>query len=130
MNRDAMIWTLIQVAIGGAIGAIARYMTNIGLLRLIGPGFPWGTLTVNVVGSFLMGLAWVLLDVRGAMRFAPLVMTGVLGGFTTFSAFSLDAVTMVERGQAGLGLIYVAVSVAASIGALFAGVLIARGVLA
>ncbi|MBC7154448.1 MAG: fluoride efflux transporter CrcB [Rhodobacteraceae bacterium] len=125
-----MIWTLIQVAIGGAIGAIARYMTNIGLLRLIGPGFPWGTLTVNVVGSFLMGLAWVLLDVRGAMRFAPLVMTGVLGGFTTFSAFSLDAVTMVERGQAGLGLIYVAVSVAASIGALFAGVLIARGVLA
>jgi CrcB protein len=130
MNRDAMIWTLIQVAIGGAIGAIARYMTNIGLLRLIGPGFPWGTLTVNVVGSFLMGLAWVLLDVRGAMRFAPLVMTGVLGGFTTFSAFSLDAVTMVERGQAGLGLIYVAVSVAASIAALFAGVLIARGVLA
>ncbi|MGF6862229.1 CrcB protein [Rhodobacteraceae bacterium MBR-64] len=125
-----MIWTLIQVAIGGAIGAIARYMTNIGLLRLIGPGFPWGTLTVNVAGSFLMGLAWVLLDVRGAMRFAPLVMTGVLGGFTTFSAFSLDAVTMVERGQAGLGLIYVAVSVAASIGALFAGVLIARGVLA
>lgn len=125
-----MIWTLIQVAIGGAIGAIARYMTNIGLLRLIGPGFPWGTLTVNVVGSFLMGLAWVLLDVRGAMRFAPLVMTGVLGGFTTFSAFSLDAVTMVERGQAGLGLIYVAASVAASIGALFAGVLIARGVLA
>lgn len=125
-----MIWTLIQVAIGGAIGAIARYMTNIGLLRLIGPGFPWGTLTVNVVGSFLMGLAWVLLDVRGAMRFAPLVMTGVLGGFTTFSAFSLDAVTMVERGQAGLGLIYVAVSVAASIGALFAGVLIARGGLA
>jgi CrcB protein len=130
MNRDAMIWTLIQVAIGGAIGAIARYMTNIGLLRLIGPGFPWGTLTVNVVGSFLMGLAWVLLDVRGAMRFAPLVMTGVLGGFTTFSAFSLDAVTMVERGQAGLGLIYVAASVAASIAALFAGVLIARGVLA
>ncbi len=125
-----MIWTLIQVATGGAIGAIARYMTNIGLLRLIGPGFPWGTLTVNVVGSFLMGLTWVLLDVRGAMRFAPLVMTGVLGGFTTFSAFSLDAVTMVERGQAGLGLIYVAVSVAASIGALFAGVLIARGVLA
>jgi CrcB protein len=130
MNRDAMIWTLIQVAIGGAIGAIARYMTNIGLLRLIGPGFPWGTLTVNVAGSFLMGLAWVLLDVRGAMRFAPLVMTGVLGGFTTFSAFSLDAVTMVERGQAGLGLIYVAASVAASIAALFAGVLIARGVLA
>ena len=122
-----MIWTLAQVALGGAIGATGRFLVNIGLLRLIGPGFPWGTLVVNITGSFVMGLLWVALDVRGAMRFAPFLLTGVLGGFTTFSAFSLDAVTMVERGQTGLAAGYVAVSVIVSILALWAGILLARG---
>lgn len=128
--RGAMIGILAQVALGGAIGAAGRYAVNIGLLRLIGPGFPWGTLAVNVTGSFVMGLLWVLLDVRGAMRLAPLFLTGVLGGFTTFSAFSLDAVTMIERGQPGLAMGYVAVSVILSILALWAGMALARGLLA
>lgn len=125
-----MIWTVTQVALGGAVGAVGRFLVNVGLLRLIGPGFPWGTLTVNVLGSLIMGLLWVVLDARGAMRLAPLLMTGVLGGFTTFSAFSLDAVTMVERGQPGLAAAYVLASVTLSVAALWAGILLARGLLA
>lgn len=125
-----MIWTVTQVALGGAVGAVGRFLFNVGLLRLIGPGFPWGTLTVNVLGSLIMGLLWVVLDARGAMRLAPLLMTGVLGGFTTFSAFSLDAVTMVERGQPGLAAAYVLASVILSVAALWAGILLARGLLA
>ncbi|MBN7785920.1 fluoride efflux transporter CrcB [Ponticoccus gilvus] len=118
---------VLQVAIGGALGASARYMTGIAMARLLGKGFPWGTLTVNVVGSFAMGALVVLLAHLGGNRWAPLLMTGVLGGFTTFSAFSLDAVTLYERGQTGVAAGYVAVSVVASITALFAGMSLARG---
>ena len=118
---------VLQVAIGGALGASARYMTGIAMARLLGKGFPWGTLTVNVVGSFAMGALVVLLAHLGGNRWAPLLMTGVLGGFTTFSAFSLDAVTLYERGQTGVAAGYVAVSVVASIAALFAGMSLARG---
>lgn len=118
---------VLQVAIGGALGASARYMTGIAMARLLGKGFPWGTLTVNVVGSFAMGVLVVALAHLGGNRWAPLLMTGVLGGFTTFSAFSLDAVTLYERGQTGVAAGYVAVSVVASIAALFAGMSLARG---
>lgn len=125
-----MIWTLSQVALGGAIGASARYLTNVGTLRLVGPGFPWATLAVNVVGSLLMGVLVVLLAQKGGMRFSPFLMTGVLGGFTTFSAFSLDAVSLWERGQAGQAAGYVMASVILSIGALFVGMALTRGALA
>ncbi|ETA51224.1 fluoride efflux transporter CrcB [Ponticoccus alexandrii] len=118
---------VLQVAIGGALGASARYMTGIAMARLLGKGFPWGTLTVNVVGSFAMGALVVLLAHLGGNRWAPFLMTGVLGGFTTFSAFSLDVVTLYERGQTGAAAGYVAVSVLASIAALFAGMSLARG---
>ena len=121
-----MLSTLIQVAVGGAIGASARYLTGIAAIRIMGHGFPWGTLTVNVVGSFLMGILVVLLAHFGN-RSAPFLSTGVLGGFTTFSAFSLDALTMFERGQTGVAGAYVAASVVLSLGAIVAGVLIARG---
>ena len=94
-----MLSHLLQVALGGALGASARYLVGLGTLRLIGPGFPWGTLTVNVVGSFAMGLLVVVLAEVWGNRFAPLLMTGLLGGFTTFSAFSLDAVALFERGM-------------------------------
>lgn len=119
--------SLIQVALGGAIGASARYLTNVGAMRLLGPGFPFGTLTVNVVGSFLMGVLVVVLAHKDATRMAPLLMTGMLGGFTTFSAFSLDAVTIYERGQVGLAALYVGASVVLSLAALFAGLMLARG---
>lgn len=124
-----MIGSLLQVALGGAIGASGRYLTNMAALRLMGPGFPWGTLAVNILGSALMGVLVVVLAKFGGLRFAPLLMTGMLGGFTTFSAFSLDAVTIYERGEFGLAAIYVIGSVILSIFALFGGITISRWVL-
>jgi CrcB protein len=121
-----MWMTLIQVALGGALGAVLRYLTSVGAMRLVGPGFPWATMTVNVVGSFAMGVLVVVLAREGGTRLAPFLMTGVLGGFTTFSAFSLDALTLYERGQAGLAAGYVVASVLLSLGAIFAAILMMR----
>ena len=125
-----MMTSLIQVALGGAIGASARYLTNVATFRYFGPGFPWGTVVVNVLGSFLMGLLVVVLAQLSGNRLAPLLMTGVLGGFTTFSAFSLDAVTLWERGEALHAFGYVAGTVSVSIAALVAGLFVARGAFA
>ncbi|WYK05350.1 fluoride efflux transporter CrcB [Cereibacter sphaeroides f. sp. denitrificans] len=121
-----MISSLLQVALGGALGASARYLTNVGSMRLFGPSFPVGTMFVNVAGSFLMGVLVVVLAHKGD-RYAPLLMTGMLGGFTTFSAFSLDAVTLYERGQAGLAAAYVGLSVGLSLVGLMAGMAAVRG---
>lgn len=121
-----MVFTLLQVAAGGAFGAVLRYLTGLGAMRLIGPGFPWGTLVVNIVGSFAMGVVVVVLAHLSATRLVPLVMTGFLGGFTTFSAFSLDAASLYERGDVGLAAGYVIASVVLSIAALCAGLLLAR----
>ncbi len=125
-----MIYTLMQVALGGALGAMGRYLTGVAAIRLIGPGFPWGTLAVNVLGCFAMGLVVVALAHLSATRFAPLVMTGLLGGFTTFSAFSLDALTIWERGQPGLAAVYVLASVVLSLAAIGAGIGLARSIAA
>ncbi|MHC0054292.1 fluoride efflux transporter CrcB [Actibacterium sp. D379-3] len=125
-----MISTLAQVALGGALGACCRYLTGVAATRVIGHGFPWGTLIVNIAGSFLMGVLVVVLAEKGGTRFAPLLMTGLLGGFTTFSAFSLDAITIFERGQTGLAAGYVAASVILSLLAIALGLLAARGVFA
>ena len=124
---------LLSVAAGGAIGAVLRYLVVAGSLRLTGPGFPAGTMAVNVAGSFLMGLAAVALMERfpGSWRMAaPFLMTGVLGGFTTFSAFSLDALYLLERGRWAAAAVYVGGSVALSVAALAAGLALARRVLA
>ena len=123
-----MIHTLWQVALGGALGASARYLTGVATMRLIGPGFPWGTLAVNIAGSFLMGVLVVVLAHKDATRLAPLLMTGVLGGFTTFSAFSLDTITLIERGQTMLAGFYIAASVILSLGAIVLAMLMTRGV--
>jgi fluoride exporter len=124
-----MIQSLPYVALGGALGASARYLVNAAALRMIGAGFPWATLAVNVFGSFLMGVMIVSFAHKDLMRFAPLVMTGMLGGFTTFSAFSLDAVTLWQRGEVLAATGYVAGSVIASLLALLAGMALARMVL-
>jgi len=124
-----MLTSLLHVALGGALGASARYLVGVGAIRLLGHGFPWATLVVNVLGSLVMGALVVLLAQKDATRLAPLLMTGLLGGFTTFSAFSLDAVTLYERGQVGAAAGYVAVSVVFSIGALFAGMTLMKGAL-
>jgi fluoride exporter len=125
-----MFLTLLQVALGGAIGSVLRYLTNVSVMRLIGPGFPFGTLIVNILGSFAMGFLVVFLAHKGHMRLAPFLMTGVLGGFTTFSAFSLDTLTIFERGQTGLALAYVAGSVGLSLLAIVLAVTLFRGVFA
>ncbi len=124
-----MIWTLSQVALGGAIGSALRYLANTGATRLFGHGFPFGILLVNTLGSFLMGVMVVALAKFGGMRLAPFLMTGLLGGFTTFSAFSLDAATLWERGQAGLALGYVAGTIILTLGGIAAGLFLARQVL-
>ena len=124
-----MLTSLLHVALGGALGASARYLVGVGAIRLLGHGLPWATLVVNVLGSLAMGALVVLLAQKDATRLAPLLMTGLLGGFTTFSAFSLDAVTLYERGQVGAAAGYVAVSVVFSIGALFAGMTLMKGAL-
>ncbi|MCC0080694.1 MAG: fluoride efflux transporter CrcB [Rhodobacter sp.] len=125
-----MLITLAQVALGGAIGASGRYLTGMAAIRLMGPGFPWGTLAVNVLGSFAMGVVVVALGHLSANRFAPLLMTGILGGFTTFSAFSLDAMTIWERGQQGLAMGYVAASVILSLVAIAGGIWMTRSIVA
>ena len=123
-----MTGTLIQVALGGALGATARYLTGLAAVRAIGPGLPWGTLIVNIAGSFLMGILVVMLAQFGSNRFAPFLMTGLLGGFTTFSAFSLDAVTLYERGAVGAAALYVSASVVLSLAAIAAGLILARSI--
>jgi fluoride exporter len=113
------------VFLGAGIGGALRHGVNVGCARMCGTAFPWGTLTVNVVGSFLMGAiaGWLAFKAgEGWSQSLRLFLTtGILGGFTTFSAFSLDAVLIWERGQIGPAAAYVAASVALSIGGLVAG---------
>jgi len=126
-----MISTVSLVALGGAIGAACRYLAGVGMLRLTGPmDFPLAVLTVNIVGSILMGIFVVAAVNKGLTQYSPFVMTGILGGFTTFSAFSLEAVTLMERGQITAAATYVALSVGLSIGGLMLGLWIARGIFA
>lgn len=126
-----MLGNLISVALGGAVGASLRYLTGIGVVRLLGHSpFPVAIILVNVLGSFLMGVFVVAAAHRGLTHLSPLVMTGLLGGFTTFSAFSLEAVTLYERGEVGQAVLYVGLSVVLSIGGLMVGLWVARSVLA
>ena len=119
-----MMTPVISVALGGALGAVLRY--GIGLTVV----FPLGTLAVNVAGSFVIGLVWVWLAARGLQQWLPFVMTGLLGGFTTFSAFSLDALRLVEQGRITAAGGYVVASVILSLLACAAGLWIARGMTA
>jgi CrcB protein len=115
-----MFITLVQIAIGGAIGSVLRYLT----LSVVSA--PIGTLIVNVVGSLAMGALFVILS----SRLHPLLMTGILGGFTTFSAFSLDAMKLWQGGQVMPAVAYVAASVILSLIAVALGAALARGALA
>jgi CrcB protein len=119
---------IIAIAIGGAAGAVGRHFVNIGMASLLGHGFPWGTLTVNVVGSLIIGLLVHLMAVSWTVspEMRALLTVGGLGAFTTFSTFSIDAVVLYERGAIGAAAIYVIVSVVAAIGALFLGLRLGR----
>lgn len=119
---------LLAVA-GGALGSGARYLVNVGAAKWLGVAFPWATLIVNIAGSFAMGLLveYVVLRHNGSPELRTFLATGILGGFTTFSAFSLDVATLWNRGDLALAAVYIVVSVAVSIAALYGGIAIARG---
>lgn len=120
---------LLLVMVGGGFGAGLRHLVGIVTLRIFGPGFPFGTLSVNIVGSLAMGLfiGWLVRHEAAQMQsLRYFLATGLLGGFTTFSAFSLDTAVMWQRGDSHLAAIYIAASVAGSIAAVFVGLALMR----
>lgn len=121
------IGLLLSVAAGGALGAILRFVLTSALAR---GGFPIGVLSANILGSFVMGVAFVIFARIGAPQWQAFVMTGILGGFTTFSAFSLEAYGLWDQGQGAAALGYIALSVGGALVGLIAGLALARGVLA
>ena len=115
---------ILLVAIGGALGSLARYGVGLAAARWLGLAFPWGTLVVNVAGGLAMGVLFARVGPeQEGLRL--LVGVGVLGGFTTFSTFSLETVRLLEHGP-GLGLFYVACSLILSVGACWAGLVLGR----
>ncbi|WP_417321099.1 fluoride efflux transporter CrcB [Emcibacter sp.] len=120
--------TLLAAAAGGAVGATCRFLVGRLMLNVMGPGFPWGTLTVNIVGSFAIGLIVHLLAVRYELShiWQVFLVTGVLGGFTTFSAFSLELGRMLQENNLPLAALYGIGSVTIGVLALFGGIMVAR----
>lgn len=122
------MYHLFLVMLGGAVGAGARHLTGRAALALWGPDFPWGTLIVNILGGLAMGLlvGWLAARASGDEAIRYLLGVGVLGGFTTFSAFSLETVLMLQRNEYWTALLYILASVIVSIAALFAGLQMTR----
>ncbi len=122
------MYLILAIAAGGAIGAVGRHFVNVGAVTMLGTGFPYATLIVNVVGSFLMGVLIHVMAVSWTVspEMRAFLTVGGLGAFTTFSTFSLDVALLYERGQLFLAGIYIVVSVAISIGGLFIGLKLSR----
>jgi CrcB protein len=121
--------SIIAIFAGAGLGGVLRHFFNLGVMRATGFEFPLGILLINVVGSTAMGLlaGWFAFTGAAPQEMRLFLTTGLLGGFTTFSAFSLDAALLYERGEPGLALVYVVLSVVLSIGGLFAGLFVMRG---
>jgi CrcB protein len=121
---------IIAVAAGGSIGSVARYLVGIGSGRLFGLSFPWGTLIINVTGSFLIGLFIGLFATRLDLPEPARVFltVGICGGYTTFSTFSLDAFYLIERGQSFASLAYMVGSVVLSVAALVVAIQFVRAI--
>jgi fluoride exporter len=118
------------VFLGAGIGGALRHGVNFAALRLLGPGFPHATITVNIVGSLIMGLlaGWFAHKADPGLMWRLFLTTGILGGFTTFSAFSLDAALLFERGQVVLAAFYTLASPVLAISSLFAGLWLIRAI--
>ncbi len=116
------------IAVGGALGAVGRFFVTSTMGRMIGHGFPWGTVIVNVAGSFLMGalISFMAIKWSTSAEMRVFLTTGILGGFTTFSAFSLDFATLIERKETVAAIGYAAGSVSLSVLAVFAGLILVR----
>jgi len=122
---------ILAVAAGGALGSVARYLMGVGAARVLGLAFPWGTLIINVLGSFLIGVLVELFALKWDLPQEGRVFltVGICGGFTTFSTFSLDAWVLMERGAWGLAAAYIFSSVVLSIGGLVAALYLVRAAL-
>ncbi|MFM5922609.1 MAG: fluoride efflux transporter CrcB [Novosphingobium sp.] len=132
MNTGSFLTHSALVALGGAAGAWLRFVVGFAWLRGIGPiaasAFPWATLSVNLIGSAAMGLlaGWLARHGHGGEEWRLLLGVGVLGGFTTFSAFSLEVVNLIQRGAPGMALLYAGVSLTGGILGLYMGLSLAR----
>jgi CrcB protein len=122
------VMSYLLVFVGGGLGATLRHLINLTCARCLGTGFPWGTFIINITGSTVMGLIAGYLAFKGeaSQHWRLFLMTGVLGGYTTFSAYSLDAALLYERGELGPAALYVVGSVALSIAGLFGGLALVR----
>ena len=122
---------ILSIALGGALGALSRHVIGHMVAERLGRDFPYGTLTVNVVGSFLMGFLVIALASRfdASPELRGFLAVGVLGGFTTFSAYSLEIALLFERGAMQMSLLYAFLSVILAVGALFGGMMVGRAVL-
>jgi len=124
------MFQLFAVALGGAIGSVLRYLASSGVYLWLGRGFPYGTLTVNLIGSFLIGLmteALILQRLSIALEYRTAILVGVMGGFTTFSSFSLETFYLLEQGQIGKAGLNVVVSVLGCLLAVWAGLALGKG---
>ena len=119
---------ILAIGLGGALGAVSRHFLAAWISRLTGHGFPWGIMTVNILGSFLMGLLITYLShhFNTTPELRAFIVVGLLGGFTTFSTFSLETVLLIERGQMAEAAGYVAGSVMLAVSGLFAGIWLGR----
>ncbi|MFN0263903.1 fluoride efflux transporter CrcB [Tepidamorphus sp. 3E244] len=127
----SLVQQALLVACGGGAGAASRFLVGLWAASALGTRFPWGTIIVNVVGSFLIAcfVEYIVARGEGSSAMRLLLVTGFLGGFTTFSAFSLDTMALAERGETGLVLLYVGGSVLLSIAACWAGLVAMRSAL-
>lgn len=126
--RGSLMRLLLFAMLGGAVGSGARHLVNVAAGRMLGVAFPYGTLAVNLVGCLLMGILIeaLALKFQGSLELRTLLATGFLGGFTTFSAFSLDVMTLVQRGETAMAASYIALSVGGSLVAVALGLYLTR----
>ena len=132
MSAPSQLMASLSVSLGGGIGALLRYQVGRGMTQWLGPAavatFPWATLAVNLIGCLAMGLlaGWLAPQGQSGEPYRLLLGVGVLGGFTTFSAFGLELMMLIERGQAAQAFIYAAVSVLAGLSAVYIGLIAMR----
>lgn len=119
---------LLAIAVGGALGAISRFLCVAWITSHVGKGFPWGTLAVNVIGSFVIGIMYVVIMSKLHLEpeYRAIVVTGFLGAFTTFSTFSLESFELFHQGQIGVAFTYIGTSVILCVLAVWAGTALAR----